>query len=213
MSKAEKHPDDEGKYQSTFDNYGHGKGNGKSRASIYKHHKKFVAEQEMMNSTVTIDDEWDSITSMSEDELSSVEPTIPKPIRKIVDGDEGGVMTAAQVATQKQMIRWGFLGLDRLVTHWGRGVMSKPEWEIERHESDYDALEGATTNLLDSYGISMSLSPELVFGTVVGAAYVPPVVYVSRNADPNRKKGVMSRIRRMFNRRRKTPQVEEGNSD
>ena len=48
MSKAEKHPDDEGKYQSTFDNYGHGKGNGKSRASIYKHHKKFVAEQEMM---------------------------------------------------------------------------------------------------------------------------------------------------------------------
>ena len=28
MSKVEKHPTDKGKYQSTFDNYGHGEGNG-----------------------------------------------------------------------------------------------------------------------------------------------------------------------------------------
>ena len=40
MGRAEKHPTDEGKYQSTFDDYGHGKGNGKSRASVYKHYKK-----------------------------------------------------------------------------------------------------------------------------------------------------------------------------
>ena len=40
MSKVEKHPYDEGKYQSTFDDYGHGKGNGKSRNAIYKHAKK-----------------------------------------------------------------------------------------------------------------------------------------------------------------------------
>ena len=40
MSKVQKHPTDEGKYQSTFDEYGHGKGNGKSRAAVYKHYAK-----------------------------------------------------------------------------------------------------------------------------------------------------------------------------
>ena len=39
MSKVEKHPTDKGKYQSTFDNYGHGEGNGKSKTAIYKHFK------------------------------------------------------------------------------------------------------------------------------------------------------------------------------
>ena len=40
MSKVEPHPTDKGKFQSTFDDYGHGKGNGKSRNAIYKHAKK-----------------------------------------------------------------------------------------------------------------------------------------------------------------------------
>ena len=42
MSKVKPHPTDKGKYQSTFDKYGHGKGNGKSRAAVYKHYKKSV---------------------------------------------------------------------------------------------------------------------------------------------------------------------------
>ena len=37
MGQVEKHPTDEGKYQSTVDEYGHGPGNGKSRSAVYKH--------------------------------------------------------------------------------------------------------------------------------------------------------------------------------
>jgi len=44
MSKVQKHPTDKGKFQSSFDDYGHGKGNGKSRNAIYKHAKK-IKEQ------------------------------------------------------------------------------------------------------------------------------------------------------------------------
>ena len=82
--------------------------------------------------------------------------------------------------------------------------MSNPKWELERNPEDYDALEGATTNLLDSYGVSMNLSPELVWGTVVGAAYIPPVVYIGKNADPNRKKGILNRLKKMFKRKKQS---------
>ena len=40
MAKVEPHPYDEGKFQSTLDDYGHGKGNGKSRNAVYKHLRK-----------------------------------------------------------------------------------------------------------------------------------------------------------------------------
>ena len=45
MSKVEAHPTDEGKYQSSFDTYGHGEGNGKSRAAVYKHHAKSIESE------------------------------------------------------------------------------------------------------------------------------------------------------------------------
>ena len=212
MSKAEKHPTDEGKYQATFDKYGHGEGNGKSRAAIYKYHKKWILENEVVeekpdpisDSNNSSEYEWSNVSWLNPDEdEEKIEPTIPKPIRKIASGNtEGLVMTAAQAATQKQLIRWGFMGLDRGVTHWGRGVMSRSDWELERSPEDYDALEGATTNMLEAHGISLNLSPELVWGTVVGAAYIPPLVYIGKNADPNKKKGILGRIRRMFKRRR-----------
>jgi len=38
MSRVQPHPTDEGRFQSTFDTYGHGKGNGKSRSMVYKHY-------------------------------------------------------------------------------------------------------------------------------------------------------------------------------
>ena len=40
MSRVEPHPTDKGRYQATFNEYGHGKGNGKSRSMVYKHFKK-----------------------------------------------------------------------------------------------------------------------------------------------------------------------------
>jgi len=45
----EPHPHDEEKFQSTFDTYGHGEGNGKSQYKILKHHKKCEVESEKVN--------------------------------------------------------------------------------------------------------------------------------------------------------------------
>ena len=215
MSKAEKHSTDEGKFQSTFDDYAHGEGNGKSRTSIYKHHKKWKTEQEVVEVEDSSDGlDWSSISWLDEDDEETIKPTIPKPIRKIAGGKvEPGEMSAAQIATQRQLIRWGFMGLDRGVTHWGRGVMSRPDWELERSPEDYDALEGATSNLLEAHGISVNLSPEIVFGIVVGAAYIPPLVYVGRKADPAKTKGLLSRVKRYLNKRRASKPVEPPKED
>ena len=63
MSKVEPHPFDEGKYQSTFDDYGHGKGNGKSRNAIYKHAKKI---QNSDSETVKIETQTEDIAQNQE---------------------------------------------------------------------------------------------------------------------------------------------------
>ena len=214
MSRAEKHPTDEGKFQATFNEYGHGEGNGKSRTAVYNHHKKWEAKQEAQQEVVEVEDssdglDWSSVSWLDEEDEETIKPSIPKAIRRIADGKvKPGDLSAAQMATQRQLIRWGFMGLDRGVTHWGRGVMSRPDWELERSPEDYDALEGATTNLLEAHGISVNLSPELVWGTVVGAAYIPPIVYVGKNADPAKSKGVLSRVKRFLNRRKASKPVE-----
>jgi len=233
MSLVEPHPKDKGKFQSTFDTYGHGKGNGKSRSMIYKHAKKNQVPKEMsknvnsdtkpqspdsdytksevlpesadfvQNDDLEPDSSWDDIQWLEEDSDLPL-PTIPKPIRKLSGGSIGG-MTAAQKATQGQLIKWGFMGLDRAITHWGRGVTQKPEWEIVRHPEDYDAMEGATTNLLDSYGVSMELNAELVWATVMTAAYAPPVAEIARNSTPVRRQRLWNKLSRPSQWFRRTP--------
>ena len=102
------------------------------------------------------------------------------------------------------------MGLDRAVTHWGRGVTGNDKYEVPRSANDYEAMEGATSNLLEAHGISLDISPTLAFGVVMGAAYVPPVVHISRNADPERKSGIFNRVKRMLVRRRRAkPRIIE----
>ena len=241
MSKVKPHPTDKGKYQSTFDKYGHGKGNGKSRAAVYKHYKKSVTsdmisevqktdknttkknrdteslsdftktDQSQESSTKT--DQWEDISWLSDDDLSGVRPTIASPIRKLASG-EGG-MSVAQRATQSQLIRWGYMGLDRGVTHWGRGVMNSPDWEIQRHPQDYDALEAATNHAMEANGLSINLSPTLVWGVVMGAAYGPPLGHIARNSDPLLRKTALRRFgawimkpSQWFRRRKSEPIVQ-----
>jgi len=206
VSKVEKHPSDEGKYQSTFDSYGHGEGNGKSRAAVYKHFNKLSTQkltkteeveeedytkthqkEEVEEEDYTKTDQFSNISWLSDEELSEILPTIPKPIRALASGDVAG-MTAAQRATQTQLINWGFMGIDRGLTHWGRGVTGHEEWGINRHPMDYEAMTGATQHLMDENGISINLNPTLVWATVMSAAYVPPVTYVARNSDKTRRK-------------------------
>ena len=212
MSRAEKHPTDEGKYQSTFDSYGHGEGNGKSRAAVYKHFKKIDSQkltkseepeesdytktdlkEEPEESDYTKTDPFSDISWLSDDELDEIMPTIPKPIRALAAGDVAG-MSAAQRATQTQLINWGFMGIDRGLTHWGRGVTGHEEWSVSRHPQDYEAMTGATQHLMDENGISINLNPTLVWATVMSAAYVPPVTYVARNSDKMKRKMFFSRI-------------------
>ena len=217
MSRVEPHPTDEGKFQSTYDKYGHGTGNGKSRAAVYKHFKKTQKTPKksvnknkdtasLSNSTKseksepasdfvendsTKSNHWEDISWLNDEDDNGVAPTIPSPIRRLSTGD--GPIGDAHRATQSQLIRWGYMGVDRGLTHWGRGVMNKPDWAIERHPADYDALEAATSHAMDANGLSINLSPTLVWGTVVAAAYAPPMAHIARNSDPA--------IRRSFLRR------------
>ena len=211
MSKVAKHLTDEGKYQSTFDTYGHGLGNGKSRNAIYKHAKKlksqpvdFVktppssqpentqnqdssdeipiwdSEENTQNQDFS---EWGSVDWDSSSEREIIPNSIPAPIAGLAGG-------AGQLDMQAtgQMIRLGFLGLDRMLTHWGRGVMGSKDWTLTRSSADYDALEVSTVNLMQHYGINVPVSPLVVWGATVGSAYVPPVLHIRKNADPSRKR-------------------------
>ena len=224
MSRVQPHPTDEGRFQSTFDTYGHGKGNGKSRSMVYKHYNstqktsnypsnKNKATASLSDSTKssqpppkgdfvesdeddsTISDHWEDIAWLDEDE-GGVAPTIPSPIRRLSSGE--GPIGDAHRATQSQLIRWGFMGIDRGITHWGRGVMSQPNWSIERHPADYDALEAATTHAMDANGLSIELSPTLVWGVVVGAAYAPPLGHIAKNSDPLVRRSILRRFGRVL---------------
>jgi len=244
MSQVEKHPSDKGKFQSSVDEYGHGKGNGKSRSAVYKHlsqatekthnskaepdHEAPTQGKNPQNEPKTKDStipketdftksdeiEFETIAWL-EDDGDLPPPTIPTPIRKFVLND--GSMTDLQRATQSQLVRWGWMAADRGVTHWGRGVMADPEWEIARHPEDYAALDAATSNLMDAYGIAIHLNPSMVFGVVVAAAYVPPITHIARNTDPTRSgaiwKGIKSIVTaplRLFRRRRRTDGINQG---
>tara|TARA_B100001750_G_scaffold247523_1_gene273591 strand:+ start:732 stop:1508 length:777 start_codon:yes stop_codon:yes gene_type:complete len=219
MSRVEQHSFDEGKFQSTFDTYGHGKGNGKSRAAVYKHYKKqektpkntpiqnkateslsestktdqsnessdFVETEESQERT----EQWEDIPWLDGEEVQTP-PTIPSPIRRLSTGD--GPIGDAHRATQSQLIRWGYMGADRMITHWGRGVMNEPEWSIERHPADYEALEAATNHAMDANGLSIELSPTLVWGVVVAAAYAPPIGHIAKNSDRAIGRSLLRRI-------------------
>jgi hypothetical protein len=228
MAQVETHPTDEGMYQSTINDYGHGPGNGKSRSAVYKHNKSVsttpTQDDEVTRETIETSvlgeevespadpTEWEEVAWLDDDDLPP--PTIAAPIRRFVLGDEG--MTALQRATQQQLIRWGFMGVDRGITHWGRGVTQDAEFEIVRHPEDYDALEAATTNLLDSYGVGIHLNPTTVFAVVVSAAYVPPITQIARKADLTiggrlfrAIKSIASAPLRLFNRRRSRVGIDQ----
>ena len=238
MGLVEKHPTDKGKYQATFSEYGHGKGNGKSRSMVYKHAKALKAEGDTTplpksphyhvvdedytksSSTPEIEIDDDTKSSSFEDvswlneEEDLPPPTIPSPIRKLGSGPDGE-LSVLHRATQAQLVRWGYMATDRGLTHWGRGVMQDDEWEIKRHPTDYDALEASTMHLMDANGISINLSPTMVWGTVVAAAYVPPIRHISKNAKTSLGGKFFGRIGdivmapyRLLTRRRKAKPVE-----
>ena len=217
-AKTEPHPTDDGKFQSTFDNYGHGKGNGKSKTAIYKHFKN-KSEREV-EEVVKVDEpeedstpEWENLDWLQPDEEEDIPSSLPKAVQGMVGGAGYG---PAQRATQRQLVIWGYMAVDRMFTHWGRGVTQDKSWEIVRSSSDYGLMEQATTNMMDAHGIQISMSPTLVWGTVMAGAYGPPVVDVVRKADPLRKRGLINRVKRLFRWRKKRfvpPIIEEAEAN
>jgi hypothetical protein len=218
MARAEKNGE---KYQCTACSYGHADA-GKSRQAVYKHwnlehveepNEIPVNEQEayLQPETDLEVDDWGSISWLNPDEEEDVIPhTIPSPIRRLSEAREGSQLMAAHRTMEKSLLRWGFLGLDRLVTWWGRGVMSKPDWELKRSQQDYDVLQDSTISLMDAYGIRVPASPWMVWGTIVGSAYAPPMIHIQKNADPNRKRrGLKLKLPGLgFFKRKKNRRVE-----
>lgn len=201
MIKAVKHEHDEGKWQSNFDDYGHGPGNGKSRNAVYKHFKK------MESQNIPIEEsKFESANWMDDDDGQPPKAkTIPEPLSDMAEGK----ITELDLKAQSHVIRAAFVGLDRLVTHWGRGVMSDNEWKIDRNSEDYETLTNSTINMLQYYNVQMPVTPPMIWGITVSSAYAGPVSHVMKNRDPSRKrKGIFSRI---FRRKKKITSESEEN--
>ncbi len=165
----------------------------------------FSDEESVKIDTDTTDEsaglEWGSVEweESSQNDPPPKARTIPKPLSEMASGNLGAVSMQAQ----GQVIRFAFMSLDRMLTHYGRGVMNKPEWEIERTPEDYDTLEQSTVMLMEHYGVSLSVSPLMVWTATVGTAYAPPIMHIRKNADPNRKGRLGGLLRRLIPRRRK----------
>ena len=233
MSNVEPHPTDEGKFQSTVDEYGHGEGNGRSRSAVYKHLKNTVIEVSIETAEVENDsagvepepshiiDEGEEPTDFVQDEETEwghvewadpdeVEPK-PRRIPRAVSDMARGKAKIADAAATGTIIRFGYHTLDRAITHWGRAVMNKPEWDIDRSKEDMDTLEIATMGMLDHYGVTIPMSPVVIWGAAVGSAYVPPLVHIKQNADPARKRtNWLGSIFKRFRRKKKEAvQIDE----
>ena len=197
--KAVKHETDEGKWQSNFDEYGHGEGTGKSRNSIYKHYIKMekIFPDESQNQWVGSD--W---MNDEEGEGEVKAKTIPKPLSDMA----AGKLNEFDFKAQGKIVRTAYIGLDRLITHWGRGVMSDDSWSIERSSEDLDTLEMATVNMLNYYNVRIPISPPMIWSVTIGSAYAPPISHVMKNRDPNRKR--RSLIPRIFRRKKKVAKDE-----
>jgi hypothetical protein len=203
MAKAIKHEFDEGKWQSNFDDYAHGEGQGKSRNAIYKHFKKTNIDIEETE-TVSEKTEFKKSDWMNDEVGGKVRAkTIPKPISELAEGK----MKEVNIESQRKIVRTMYIGLDRLITHWGRGVMNDNLWTIERSPEDLDALENSTVNMLMYYDISIPVSPPMIWGVTLGHAYVPPMKHVMSNRDPLVKR--RSIFKRIFSRKKGKTIVKE----
>jgi hypothetical protein len=243
MASVEPHPTDEGKFQSAVDNYGHGPGNGKSRSAVYKHLKslnsaepetqpppeeadfvqsnesEFPVETEEVEVEQTEeavdyseDPEWGHVEWPDDTESAPTPRTIPKAVSDLARGKA----KIADAKATKTIVRFTYHTLDRALTHWGRGVMNDPSWDIVRAPEDMDTLEVATMGVLDHYGVSIPMSPVAVWGAALGSAYVPPLVHIRKHADPTRKKrnwfAFLRRFRRKKVEKKEVAQVEQPES-
>lgn len=228
--KYEKHPTDEGKFQSTIDDYGHGIGNGKSRQAVSKNHDKIVKSQKadlhaVMETEPMLESQPESepesevkVKEESPDWLNidfgdepNEEHSIPLPIQGLIgamsgQADPGAVRTPAELrawyAQQARLVRYFLAGIvDPTVSWWMKGITADPEMEIRRSQAEWDMTEAVTEQFLAHNQISVMVNPNLLMAGMMGALYVPPVVKAVRKRDPTRKSAIGGFFQRWKTRR------------
>jgi hypothetical protein len=214
MAKYEPHPTDEGKFQCTLCEYGHGEGNGKSRQSVNRHYnaahgdKKVEAtvipieEEETIERVDLIDDEtvilddpdWFSF-DMSNDEEEEVATISISPgaasVLKGMRNNPDTISSPKQLEDfynqQARMMKWVFAGaVDPLFGWYGRGITADPDFTVTRSKSDWKLFEEVAASWLSYREIQLPITPDVVmFGTVL-SMYAPVIAKVNRKRSPNR---------------------------
>jgi len=176
--------------------------------------------QETIPIEFTIDETPEWLRSGSVDE--SEDPITPSPMKAPVKGflkslQKEAKATPGKKRSQKEhqaylkqqgrIARWAFVCVDRLVVWWGRGVLEDRSWDITRSQDEWNLIESATVEFMDHRGLSIPISPDLVFLGTITAAYAPPILHVQKN----RKKpfGIRNPIKAWFLRRKIKKQQKE----
>lgn len=156
--------------------------------------------------TVVIDEpEWLSVDFG--DGAEAMVQSIPSPVRGLLstlaknhDPDKPRTRAEAKAWFQQQarMVRFFLSGvLDPLVSWYGRGLMSNPDFEIKRSADEWKLTEDITAQWLEYRGVVVPINPDVLMIGTLGALYLPPMSHIHRNRDPNRPK---KSIRGIFGR-------------
>ena len=210
MARYEKHDFDEGKYQSTFDDFAHGEGKGVSRQTINRHFKKVEelltqpTEEIIEEPTPEVSHDWLKISDEDEGEpkLSSIPSPAKSMLRAFSKQDKKRTHEETQVFQKKQarMFRYLFSGvIDPLTSAYCRGVMGErgKGWTLERTQDDWDLFESVAEEWIEYHEFTIPINPDIMMLGCVGTFYAPPIVHAHKNRDPSRK-GLFSKLKGRF---------------
>lgn len=206
MAKYEKHLTDEGKYQSTFDDYGHGEGNGKSRQAVTAHWNKVHKKPGISASTPSLEGEksqnieiedtkpsWLKFDMSDEDveiETVTISPLAHSFIKGMSkQGKEPTTPTELKQYYEHQgkMLTWVFTGMiDPLLIWYGRTITANENFNIKRSRADIEVMEESSAQWLEYRQINLPVTPDIVMAATVGSMYVPAIRKIHKNRDPSR---------------------------
>jgi hypothetical protein len=216
MAKYEKHDTDKGKYQCPVCQYGHGKGNGKSRQSVSRHYNALHAEETPSAPTTpkTKTDATERV-DVNEAEISDDEPSTPEWLTFDM-GDESDEEpstvsispTAASVLKgmaagadppkspkalkdfyeqQGRMMRWVFAGgIDPLFSWYGKSITTNPNFTIKRSKADWELFETVSANWLEYHGVQLPITPNIIMAGTIASMYAPVFLKIQRERDPKK---------------------------
>lgn len=207
MPKYEKHSTDDGKYQSTFDDYGHGEGNGKSRQAVTNHYNRNFKETEKTPSTPTFEGEntenieieespkpeWLNFDMSEEGEkvetisISPLAQSFIKGLSKEGRSPQTPKELKQYYEHQGKMLTWFFTGIiDPLFVWYGRTITTNSNFDIKRSANDIKLMEESSTQWLEYRQIDLPVTPDIIMAVTVGSMYVPVVRKIHKNRDPSR---------------------------